>query len=326
MMDWSKLKSGVGRAVAAVRSVPWRAGLAHWPWSVRLGGTVLAVVLYYGIGCAWVNRVDTNPVFQDSSAVVPAHYSRAILAASHLTLREVDQHHWTPADPFFLPGWLLSAMPRFQQGLVAAVGQFAETLTVLDGGSDQDLMQAAGLYKYPATVWRVASGVAWLPTAPSSRQYRLAAHGLEDYDNNLARLDQPNVVQQVNGLQAMLDAAGADLGSLVDRLDRHLDGEPSALFDAQGRDMFHSGRGHAYAWGILLVELGKDDGDMIAARGLTSQWRRLTDTLLKAAAVDPVMVTAGDGLLANHLSQQGFALLRARLLISEIRAGLTPVN
>lgn len=326
MTRWSDLQFRFHHLRLALRGAHLPLWFSTWSWGTRLAVFVLIMAGYYGGGSLLVNRVDTDPSFKSSAGTVPPHYSRAIYAAAQLTLREVDQHHWTPADPFFLPGSVLSAMPRFQQGLIAAVGRFAETLSLLDGGADGDLQQAAGLYKYPGTVWRMASGVAWLPTAPSSRQYRLAAHSLESYDDAIARLDQPSILQKLGGLSAVLDGLGFDLDTLVDRLERHLDGDPSALFDGQGRDFFHSTRGHLYAWGIILVELGKDDPEVIAERGLTNQWRHLSDIMLKASAMDPAVVTVGQGLLANHLSEQGFALLRARALVSEIRAGLNPPN
>ena len=322
-MDRNGIKERLKLAADWVRHRHLPAWLANHPWGLRGTAGVLAVVLYYLLGCVWVNRVDTSPHLAGSPAVSPPHYSRAVFAASQLTLREVVQHHWTPADPFFLPGWLLTAMPRFQQGMVSAVAKFAESVAVLDGGNDPDLALAAGLYKYPPNVWRVASGIAWLPTAPSSRQYRIAAHGLEDYTNTLGRKDQPNPLQLNSGVQAVLDAAAADLTSLGDRLERHLEGEPTVMFDNTGRDLFQSGRGHAYAWGIILAELAKDNSDLLAARGLDGQWRRMVDLLLRAASMDPVMVlSGGDGILANHPAQQGFVLLRAKALMGEIKAGL----
>jgi len=308
-------------ALQGLRPPPW---FDHWSWGTRLAAVAGVVSLYYGAGSLAVNQVDVNPAIMDATASAGAHYSRAIAAASQLTLREVDQHHWTPADPFFLPGSLLTTMPRFQQGMIAAIGRFAETLTQLDNGADGNLALAAGLYKYPGTVWRLASGISWLPTAPSSRQYRRAAHALEAYNDNLPKTDQPNLLQQATGMAAALDAFAADLDGLTDRLTRHLDDDPSALFDGQGRMLFQSGRGHLYAWAVLLKELGKDNADFIAQRGAAGQWRHLTEVLFKAASTDPAMVTAGQGVIANHLEQQGFALLRARKAAGEIRAALNP--
>ena len=325
MTRWTEIREQLIQTLAMLRRLRLPAWFSTWSWGTRLSVGLLVLAAYYVIGVIWVNRVDTNPVFQESTNPNP-HFSKAIYAAAQLTLREVDQHHWTPADPFFLPGWLLTTMPRFQQGMVAAIGHFAATLAMQDGGTDGDLAQAAGLYKYPATVWRVASGVAWLPTAPSSRQYRLAAHGLEDYDNSLVRLGQSSPVQQVTGLNAMMETVVTDLDGMIERLERHLDDDPAAVFDGQGRDLFHLNRGHVYAWGIVLGELAKDDSDVIAARGLTNQWRRMVELLLKASSQDPSMVTVGQGMLANHLAEQGFTLLRVRVLAGEIRAGLVPVN
>jgi len=321
MTEWSNLQYRIHHLRLALQGIHLPVWFSTWSWGTRLSVGALVLGLYYLGGAIWVNRVDTNPVFLGPPGPVAPHYSRAIYAASQLTLREVDQHHWTPADPVFLPGSILTTMPRFQQGLVTAVGRFAETLTILDGGSDGSLSLAAGLYKYPGTVWRVASGVSWLPTAPSSRQYRRAAHAMEDYDDSLVKSDQNSVLQQPASVAAVMESFGGDLDTLADRLARHLDGNPSALFDGEGRALFQSARGHLYAWGIILTELGKDDSDLIAERGMSSQWRHMNEIVLKASAMDPALVTSGDGMLANHLAEQGFALLRARALASEIKAG-----
>ena len=326
MTEWGNLHYRLHHLRLALQGIHLPVWFSTWSWGTRLSVGALVLCLYYFGGALWVNRVDTNPVFTGPVGSIGPHYSRAIYAASQLTLREVDQHHWTPADPFFLPGSILTTMPRFQQGLVAAVGRFSESLAGLDAGADGSLSQAAGLFKYPGTVWRLASGISWLPTAPSSRQYRRAAHALEDYDDAMAKNDQPSILQQAGGIATVLDGFGGDLDSLADRLSRHLDGNPSALFDGEGRALFQSTRGHLYAWGIILTELGKDDQDMITERGMTSQWRHMVDIVLKASAMDPALVTSGDGMLANHLAEQGFALLRARALAGEIKAGFNNPN
>ena len=322
MTRWSDIQYRLHYLRLAAQGLHLPAWFGTWSWGTRLGAVVLALAAYYVGGGLWVNRVDTDPVPKILAVSAGHHSSRAIYAAAQLTLREVDQHHWTPADPFFLPGAVLGTMPRFQQGMIAAIGRFADTLSALDGGADGNLMQAAGLYKYPGTVWRMASGISWLPTAPSSRQYRVAAHALEGYNDSFANGDQLSVVQQPGALAAVLDSFAVDLDGMTDRLTRHLDGDPSVLFDGEGRAMFHSTRGHLYAWGILLGELAKDDAGLIAERGLNGQWRRLVEIALKAAAMDPSVVTTGNGLVANHLAEQGFSVLRARALVGEIKANL----
>ncbi len=321
-MDFSGIRYRLHYLRLALQGVRLPTWFDHWSWGTRLAVFVSVFALYYGVGALVVNQVDTNPSFMNKTGAVGAHYSRAINAAPQLTLREVDSHHWTPADPFFLPGSILSTMPRFQQGMIAAIGRFAETLTRLDNGADGNLALAAGLYKYPGTVWRLAPGISWLPTAPSSRQYRRAAHALETFDDDLSKIDQPNLVQQAPAVVAVLDAFAADLDGMTDRLVRHLDGDPSALFDGQGRMLFQSDRGHLYAWGVILAELAKDDVDLLTEKELAGPWSHLTEILFKAAAMDPGMVTVGQGLIANHLEQQGFALLRARKAAAEIKASL----
>lgn len=319
-------------AVAVVKLPLWIKVKADiqgpWAWSrtgwAKAGFAVAAILAYYGIGGWIVETIDTDPGMM--AGPVSPHQSRAVAVAAALTHREVDKHRWVPADPFFMPGWALTAMPSFQEGVMGAIGHFAETLYMAEGSGDPDLAQAAGLYKYPAKVWRLAAGISWLPTAPSDRQYRHAAQSLEAYNDRLA-LIPPDPARQSVILAAVLGEVDQELDKDAERLDSHVESRPFALFDHDGTVMFHATRGQMYAWGVILRELGQDDAEMIAAKGLTVMWRHLVDSLFLAAKMSPPMVMTGswDGnLLPNHLTEQGYLLMRSSALLGEIVAGLKP--
>ncbi len=299
-----------------------------WAWSrtgwAKAGFAVAAILAYYGIGGWAVETIDTDPGLMPPP--VSQHQLRAVAVAAQLTHREVDKHRWVPADPFFLPGWALTAMPSFQQGIMAAIGHFAETLYMAEGSGDPDLGQAAGLYKYPAKVWRLAPGISWLPTAPSDRQYRHAAQSLEAYDDKLALIPL-DPARQLAILTAVLAEVDQELDKDAELLDHHVEARPFALFDHDGTVMFHTTRGQLYAWAVILRELGQDNAETLAAKGLTVTWRHMVDSLFLAAKMSPPMVMTGswDGsLLPNHLTEQGYLLMRAGELLDDVVAGLKP--
>lgn len=331
-MNWLKsiAKAAQGLILAAIK-LPWLMKVkmnvqGPWAWSrsgwAKAGFVLLGLVGYYAIGGWIVETIDT-----DESLMAPPvgqHQSRAVAVAALLTHREVDKHRWVPADPFFLPGWALTAMPSYQRGIMGTIGHFAETLYMAEGSGDPDLGQAAGLYKYPATVWRLAAGISWLPTAPSDRQYRHAAQSLEAYNDRLA-LIPADPARQSTLLMAVLAQVDQELDDDNDRLERHLDARPFVLFDHAGTVMFHATRGQLYAWAVILRDLGQDNAEFLAERGLTVSWHRMIESLFLVAKMNPPMVMSGSwegGLLPNHLTEQGYLLLRASANVDEVSTGL----
>ena len=314
----------VSRVLSATAGYFWPHLRAHlefpWTWQGKSFVAALTVVLYYAVGALVVECIDTDPGFA-SKSMVGAHQSRAVLMASALTYREVADHHWTPADPVFLPGWTLTSMSHFQEGLIGAAGRFSDALSMAEGGADGDLIQAAGLFRYPATVWRIAPAVPWLPFAPSNRQYHHAAQYLDAYNDRLGRGGAAGHWREADGLTVILGEAARDLDHLLDRTDHHLDTAPSALLDGEGRALFQSNRGRLYAWGMILRDLGQDDAGLIEAKGMAAQWRKMVDGMLTASRQDPLVVTVGSpegSLFANHLTEQGYFIERARAGLADL--------
>ncbi|MGE5478589.1 MAG: DUF2333 family protein [Bacteroidales bacterium] len=290
-----------------------------WWWLAPLAG--LAVVSYVVVGMALTHRIDDD--FEFGPGTVQSSQSRAIAMAARLAFREVDQHGWTANDPFYLPSWWLDNMPNFQQGIVAALARFTSAMAEASDhgqGPTPGLERAAGLFKYPGTVWKFDPKTSWAPTASSEKQYRNAARNLVVVNDALAA-GEPGLDRHAAALAVLVNAIGRDLGAVSADIDRHLAEDHSALFDGGADDLFYATKGRVYAYGLLLREAGGDYAQVLTDRELAVQWRQMVDALRAAAALDPCIVLNGaaDGtLVPSHLTAQGFYLLRARAILSEI--------
>lgn len=290
-----------------------------WWWLVPLAG--VAVVAYVVIGMAVTHRIDDD--FDFGPGTVESSQSRALGMAARLAFREIEQHGWTANDPFYLPSWWLDNMPHFQQGIVAALyrfsaamGQAAETAQ----GPMARAERAAGLFRYPGTVWKFDPSTSWAPTASSEKQYRNAARILVEINRDLAT-GEAGFDRHAGTLALVVGEIGRDLGAISADIDRHLAENHSALFDAGADDVFYATKGKVYAYGLLLRELGGDYAQVLTERELAVQWRQMVDALRAAAALEPAIVLNGapDGtFIPSHLTAQGFYLLRARAILSEI--------
>ncbi len=279
-------------------------------------GLALLVGLYYAVGVWTTDVIDANPEF--GPGTVTPRQSRSVAMAAALILREVDVHGWTANDPFFQPGWLLDDMPRYQEGIVAALGHFVDGLAARQGdalppGFDGDPRFAAGLLKYPGTIWKFASATSWMPTASAEKQYRRAAVTLQAYN---ARLEQGTLAfdRSPQALTATLADMAADLGGSSGAIEADVAARRWPL-NARSEELFYTTKGRLYASSLLLRELGWDYAQVVNDRNLGGAWRQLLDTLRTASAMAPWLVVnaaPGSTLLPSQLAVQGFYLLRAR--------------
>lgn len=296
----------------------------------RLGGiaglVLVLLALYYSIGMIWVHRVDDDTDFRAPPADALPGASEAVGVAIALIAREVDEYRWTANDPFFLPAAALDNMPNFQQGIFAALSRFAIELTDqigrLRGSSevDADLEKAAGLLKYPGTVWIFDFSTSLAPTATSEAQYRAARRALVRYNERLAQ-GQATFEQRADNLLATLDRIAADVGSSSAALDRHIRDNAGWLIDTEADDLFYRVKGRLYAYYLLLDALAADYRNVIEERELGPVWQQMLGSFRTAAALDPWVVVNGAPdaqILPSHLAAQGFYLLRARTQLREV--------
>ena len=292
-----------------------------WLWPLLLLG--LLVVYYLG-GMLWLHEIDDDPEFALESSA-PEGGSQAVALAADLVDREINTHRWVTNDPFFMPASLLDNMPEFQQGIVAAISRFTLELTDQIGrtrGSSQadpDLDRAAGLLRYPGTIWIFDLSTSWAPTASSEQQYRRAVAALRGYNERLGR-GQAVFETRADNLLGTLDRIAADIGSSSAAIDQQL---KAASFwpDFAADNLFYASKGRLYAYYLLLRALQVDFANVIRERQLGSAWSQTLESFREAALLQPwvVMNGAPDGLLMpNHLTSQGFFLLRARTQLREI--------
>ena len=292
-----------------------------------IAGMILVLLaLYYPVGMIWIHRVDDDTAFRAPPADALPAGSEVVDVAIALIGREVDTYRWTANDPFFMPAAALDNMPSYQQGIVAALSRLAIELTDQIGrrrGSsevDPDLEKAAGLLKYPGTVWVFDFSTSLAPTATSEAQYSAARRALMNYNRRLAE-GQAVFERRADNLLATLDRIAADVGSSSAAIDRHIREHAGWLIDTQADDLFYGVKGRLYAYFLLLRALEIDYRNVIEERELGPVWRQMLASFQAAARLDPWVIVNGapDGqFLPSHLAAQGFYLLRARTQLREV--------
>jgi len=285
---------------------------------------VALLVVYFVGGMLWLHQIDDDPEFALESSA-PEGGSQSVAVTADLIDREINTHRWIANDPFFMPGALLDNMPGFQQGIIAGLSRFAvelgDQIARTRGSSqiDRDLDLAAGLLKYPGTIWIFDIRTSFAPTASSESQYRRAMAALRDYNQRLAA-GEATFETRADNLLATLERIAADMGSSSAALDRHL--EQGGFFpDFGADDLFYNSKGRLYAYYLLLRALETDFANVIAERDLDGPWRQMLATFRAAAALQPWVIVNGapdSQLLPSHLASQGFFLLRARTQLREI--------
>lgn len=314
-------------AAAALSGVA--AVLRHPSRRFVLWAFAVTVLLIFPIAMLVISKVDDNPDFAAPAGVTPPR-SRGVAVAAALISRELDVNRWHANDPFFMPGAWLRDMPAFQLGLVGGLARMVGALNSDKGvafgpnGVDVNLNHAAGLLKYPGTVWKFDTRKSWLPTASAEKQYRNAQRSLDLY-NDLVAAGTSSFERRPEALAAVVEALIRDLDDVAESIDHHLaEGRP-VLLDFTVDGVFYRNKGRLYAYSIVLRELGVDFEKVLTERRQAEAWTRMVDQLAAAAHLKPWMVWAAapdSSFLPNHLAAQGYGALRVRLQAVELAAAL----
>jgi hypothetical protein len=293
------------------------------PWLWPLLVVVLLVVYYFG-GMLWLHEIDDDPEFAVESSA-PEGSSRVVAVAADLIDREINTHRWVANDPFFMPGSMLDNMPEYQQGIVTAISRFslelADQIARTRGSSqvDPDLDRAAGLLRYPGTIWIFDFRTSWAPTASSEQQYRQAVAALRSYNERLGQ-GQAVFETRADNLLGTLDRIAADIGSSSAALDQQL--RAAGLWpDFAADNLFYATKGRLYAYYLLMRALQVDFANVIRERQLGSAWTQTVESFREAVTLQPWVVVNGapdSQVMPSHLASQGFFLLRARTQLREI--------
>ena len=301
----------------------WLKTVSGSTWRKVAVSVPLAFLLYILVGMPFVNRIDDNLAL---GAKAPAGGSQSVAILTYLVNREVNVHNWTPNDPFFLPGYYLDNTPNYQRGMLGALSRFAFELRDQLGRSrgssavDPDLEGAAGNLAKEPNLWVMDFSTSLLPTTPSDAYYKAAVRQLEAYNQKLASGDAV-FERRSDNLLATLDRISLDLGASSAALETYIGENAGGLLpDTGADDLFYQVKGQVYAYTVLLEALREDFAPVIQNRELASIYDELLRSMRSAATLDPTVVVNGatDGTLANHLSIQGFYLLRARTQLKEV--------
>lgn len=332
----------------------------RWPISVsglRLGGlviTVLAVGFYYWIGALVVQRIADDPNFGPRAIAEGEHQTLAMVAA--LIERETQTHHWVANDPAFLPGWLLTRMAAFQQGIVGALAHTvasvaeqaqpgeAEVLetdagrTLWDGlwsrrevdraaaakALHRDVRQTADLLASPGDAWILDLSKSFGRQPSAETQYGAARTLIESVNRRLA--DGSAVMpRDADLVTAIIDRFMADLDATLSGIEARIT-DPDGRGDGVSPDAhYYHIKGQVYAMALILRALGRDSADRLSDPVLAEAWTRALAHLTAAATLRPLIVSNGalDALLPpNHWVAQGYLLQQAALALADARAGL----
>lgn len=316
------MRERIGAGLARLKPGGGRLGALRW----LLLAVLVVLLLYYPVGMLLTHTIDDDIGYTVDEVFDPPAGSHAVAMAAALIHREIDVHRWVANDPFFLPPAALDNMPNFQQGIVQAIGRFAFELVDQIGrtrGSSQtdpDLQQASGQLQYRGDVWVFDLSTSLAPTTTSEERYRGAVRSLRTYNQRLAE-GNATFERRSDNLLATIDRFALDLGAASAALDDHIAQYAGDIIDFRADDLFYTVKGQAYAYYMLVRELGRDYEGLIRERELVNAWQELLAELQYAAEMSPWVVVNGapDALVQpSHLAAQGFYVLRARTKMREI--------
>ena len=251
--------------------------------------------------------------------------SKTIAVIAGLIDREVNETAWSPNTQPFQPAALLrfgGNMVNYQSGLIKALSTLTVEIDSQIGrmrgtsGADPDLGKARqGLSRQPDT-WLLNP----LPTSSADQEYRRAIVALQAYNVRVGNGTGVFDVR-VDNLQSVLDRAALDIGSSSDALEKQMAAGRKVLIDRRADKLFYFVKGQSYAYFITLRALREDFKDVITERRVGALYESMLADLATAASLQPLVVQNASPeamLMPNHLSTQGFYLLRARAKLREI--------
>jgi hypothetical protein len=297
-------------------------GMGWKGWAIIAFFALLPV--YYTVGAISAHRINDNLNYKADDAGPGTSKTIAVIAG--LIDREVNQTIWSPNTQGFQPAALLrygGNMVNFQSGLIKALSTITLEIDSQVGrtrgtsAADPDLGKARqGLSRQPDT-WLIDS---FLPTSSADQEYRKAMDALLAYNvrvgNGTAVFDV-----RVDNLQSVLNRTALDIGSSSDALEKQISAGRKVFIDRRADKLFYFVKGQSYAYFITLRALREDFKDVIAERRVAPLYEAMLADLATAASLQPMIVQNGSteaALMPNHLSTEGFYLLRARAKLREI--------
>ena len=289
---------------------------------ISLGLLVLSI-LYYPLGSIY-----THVIFDDTTVELPANTvgSHSVARAVQLIDREVNEHNWTPNDPFFYYTIFLDNMLNYQKGIVAAVSRFTEVMRDDIGRGrgtdpeDKNLNDATGRFKIDPTIYTWDPTVSLWPQAAAETQFDQGIFALRQYNQRVA--DNKAVFDhRADNFMALLERISKDLGDMSAAINNGSDDYTlMGWFDWDADDTFYAAKGRLYAYCMILQGATVDFKKEIADKSLGKVWLKMLHTLCRGAELDPWIIRNGprDSISSpNHLVALGFDVLLARAQLKE---------
>ncbi len=296
-------------------------------WRIIAICTSLIVFLYYPLGGWIINDINTDTSVEFSNT--DTQRSTTIETISYLIRREVNDNIWTPNLPFFFPSYFLDNMPEFQTGVITSIRNLTSILAEhweqdVAPQEEQYLKQAAKLLQYPPEIWLFSQENRLMPAPSSPSQYRKARKLLIKYNQGLS--DGSLVYYKTtHDLISFLKNISINLHKTASKLETHIREESPDYIDSQADNLFYRARGLAYADYMLLKALGIDYKNILLEADVYPDWTRMLKALESAAQLNPLLIRNGEidsSFAPNHLSAEGFYLLKARSLMQKISRNL----
>ena len=270
-----------------------------------------------------IHDIDTDTSVEISHS--DSNRSTTIETISYLIRREVNDKIWTPNLPFFFPSYFLDNMPEFQLGMLDAISNLTPALASnwkqdVAPEKEQYLKQADKLLQYPPKIWLFSPDNTLMPAPSAHSQYRKARKQLIKYNQGLS--DGSWVLYKTpQDLLLFLKKIGNNLHNTASLLETHIREESIDFIDNKVDNLFYYAQGIAYANYMLLKALAIDYKNILLDADVYPDWTRMLKSLENASQLDPLIVRNGElnsSFAPNHLSTEGFYLLKANSLIQKI--------
>jgi len=343
---------GIGLAIAAVLwpFVAFRNWLKGRGWFIKIPVFAILLILilgyahmfyitqfWYSGDPAYMDRYD----FQKSSIAVGERLpdnscqpSAMVVVAADLIGGNVDQDTWVSSNPFFKAGlfgldWkdtpFFDNKAAFQLGVNQVLRrtsiEFVDRLGRVRGTSsiNQNLQEAREAINYREDAWFVTFSPPFLQPTTQARM-RDARVNLLAFNEELGRC-QADFDARADNLLQFLDRVTGDIGSTSEILQRRVEVANFIGFDRRADDRFWFTYGQLYAYQGILTATRSDFRDVVAQRNLGAVWDRVETQLRDALRLRPPVVMNGSAssLIKSHLESIGFALLRVRSNLVELR-------
>ena len=184
---------------------------------------------------------------------------------------------------------------------------------------NQNLQQAREAINYREDAWFLTLSLPFLQPSTPARM-RDARQSLLAFNDELTQCAADYDIRADNLLQ-FFDRVTSDIGATSEILQRRIEAANFIGIDRRADDRFWFTYGQLYAYFGILSAARYDFAEVVDQRNLGAIWDRVDDQLKDALNVRPPIVANGSAssLIKSHLESIGFALLRVRSNLVEMR-------